>query len=158
MHMRLSRGLVFLIAALAVSCSSSTDSDDGLAQWATSAVASSEYPDYGPGRATGAPDVTASEISACTDVTKVWASSATNTEEWLELTYAQAVRPTRIRIHEFWSLGQITRVEVKHADGTYHTVYSAQPSQATKVVRISVDQRARDDWQEIDAVQLIGIP
>jgi hypothetical protein len=70
-------------------------------------------------------------------------------------------------------VGSIVKVEVKDLSGEYHTVYNEQPKDSqpcprilvipidsieTKVskVRVSVDQRGRLDWDEIDAVMLAG--
>jgi hypothetical protein len=88
------------------------------------------------------------------------------------LVYEDSVRPTEIRIHEVFGVSSIVKVEVKDAAGTYHTVYAAQPASQPcsrvlivpvsgipamiKVVRLSVDQRTLNTWNEIDAVKLIG--
>jgi hypothetical protein len=157
-----------------VSCSSGTEPDELVQQWASSAVASSQYdtPDYGPQEATGAPDMP-QVTTNCPDEVEAWASQTANGVDWIELSYAQAVRPTAIKVHEYWSPGQITKIEVKLSDGTYQTVYTAQPADpgvcarvltanvtgitaSIRSVRITVDQQARNDWNEIDAVQLIG--
>ena len=91
----------------------------------------------------------------------------------MELTYAQPVRPSEIRIHEVWAVGSIVKVEVKDLSGAYQTVYTAQPinpqiclrtltipvsgvTAMVSAVRVTVDQRVRLDWNEIDAVRLAG--
>ena len=143
-----------------------------LMQWASSATASSEYDTdlWSASQATGAPDV-----SSCFEESNSWASADGNTQDWLELTYDVPVRPSDIRIHEVWAPGSIVKVEVKDLAGTYHTVYEAVPSgnagecvlrtlnipvanvtELVNVIRVSIDQRVIGDWNEIDAVRLIG--
>jgi hypothetical protein len=144
-------------------------------QWATTATASSQWSDEsGAARqATGAPDV---GVNTCgeDDVHHAWSSLAPGNGEWLELTYTTPVQPTMIRIHENWSPGSIVKVEVKDAAGQYTVVYTAPVTSpgcphtleipvsgvAARIsaVRISVDQLAHQDWNEIDAVQLVGHP
>jgi hypothetical protein len=140
-----------------------------LMQWATGATASSQYgPDeWSALQATGVADV-----ADCSEESRSWASLDTKVD-WLELTYDEPVRPSDIRIHEVWSPGSIVKVEVKDLSDTYHTVYEATPSlrggclytldiRVTSVaelvnkVRVTVDQRVRGDWNEIDAVRLNG--
>lgn len=138
-------------------------------QWASSARASSEYTTtaWSANQATGQPNSV-----PCEDDGRAWASLEPNGLEWLELGYDKSVRPTEIRLHEVFGVSSIVKVEVKDGGGTYHTVYSAQPGRQTcprvlsipvtgisamvNVVRVSFDQRVLDDWDEIDAVKLIG--
>lgn len=111
-------------------------------------------------------------VAVCADDPLAWASAVPDLD-WLEVTYAQPVHPTRIHIYENWAVGSIVKVEVKDGAGSYHVVYSALPIvspscprilaiDVTNVlanvaaVRITVDQRARGDWTEIDAVRLTG--
>jgi hypothetical protein len=137
-------------------------------QWAASATASSEYTQtaWSANQATGQPDA-----AVCEDDGLEWASLESNGVDWLELVYRESVRPTEIRIHEVFG-SSIVKVEVKDGAGTYYTVYTAQPATQTcsrvltipvsgisamvKVVRVSIDQRALNAWNEIDAVKLIG--
>lgn len=155
--------------ALSATATITVQSDTIFAQWASGATASSEYtPDeWGAIQATGAPNVT-----SCEDNPSAWASMEPHVD-WLEVTYAQPVRPTEIRIHEIWAVGSIVKVEVKDLSGAYQTVYTAEPTNwlpcpnvlaipvttvtaKISAVRVSVDQRARADWNEIDAVRLTG--
>lgn len=140
-------------------------------QWAVSATTSSEYSANGwsANQATGWPNAT-----PCEDDARAWASLQSNGVDWLELVYPDSVRPTEIRIHEVFGVSSIVKVEVKDGAGNYHTVHTAQPgSQAcpriltipvtgisamVRVVRLSFDQRALNQWNEIDAVKLIGQP
>jgi hypothetical protein len=155
--------------ALSATATVTVQPDTLFAQWASGATASSEYTsdEWSANQATGAPNVT-----RCEDNPSAWASMEP-TVDWLEVTYAQPVRPIEIRIHEIWAVGSIVKVEVKDLSGAYQTVYTAQPTDTlpcphvltipvTKVtakvsaVRVTVDQRARADWNEIDAVRLTG--
>jgi hypothetical protein len=142
-------------------------------QWATTATASSQWGDEsGAARqATGAPDV---GVNVCgeDDVHHAWSSRTAGNGEWLELSYTTPVQATMIRVYENWSPGSIVKVEVKDAGGQYTTVYTAPVTNPgcphtleipvtgvmakISAVRISVDQLAHQDWNEIDAVQLVG--
>jgi hypothetical protein len=141
-----------------------------LRQWASSATASSAFgsSNWAAAQATGEPNV-----AACGDNDAAWASAGRATVEWLELTYATAVIPTGINIHQTYNPGQIVKVEVLDTAGTYHLVYTAEPKKAgtcpavlavpvvaadyTVVgVRLTVDQTMLKSWGEIDAVELVG--
>jgi hypothetical protein len=141
-------------------------------QWAAEAVASSSYsdPDWGAQQATGAPNTT-----ECVDDQRAWASETYDGVDWLELRYSAAVVPTEINIHENNSPGFINKVEVKDQAGLYYTVWQGTPgavaqcprvftvsvsgvSVRVNTVRISLDQRNGGDWNEIDAVELVGLP
>jgi hypothetical protein len=91
------------------------------------------------------------------------------------VTFATPVVPSRIDIYETYTPGSIGKVEVKLASGQYVTVYSTRPgvsracprilsfsvrniSEMISVVRIHVDQRILLNWDEIDAVKLVGRP
>ena len=140
-----------------------------LAQWAYDASASTQYTtsEWSAAQATGLPNV-----FECADDPLAWASADTNLD-WLEVMYAQPVRPTKIHIYEVWAVGLIVKVEVKDELGSYHAVYSAAPTGSDRcprvlaidvtnvtvkvaAVRITVDQRTKRDWAEIDAVRLTG--
>ena len=140
------------------------------AQWAIGATASTEYTpgDWSAMQSTGEPNVT-----GCVDDPHAWASKSQGGVDWLELTYARPVRPSEIRIHEVSGVGSIVKVEVKDGSGAYQTVYTAVPTVTqgcpriltiaisgvtamVSAVRVSVDQRALFDWNEIDAVRLTG--
>jgi len=141
-------------------------------QWAGGAVASSEYstPEWSAQQATGAPNVT-----ECDDDQNAWASENSDGVDWLEVSFATAVIPTGINIHETYSPGFINKVEVKDQKGMYRTVWEGMPGaveQCPRVmtipvsgvdvrvnaVRINLDQRNGGNWNEIDAVELVGQP
>lgn len=138
-------------------------------QWASGATASSEYTStaWSASQATGLPNA-----SGCADEGLEWASLSPNTEEWLELTFKQTVRPTEIQIYEVSGVSSIVKVEVKDPFGAYYVVYTAHPAggtcpriltipvagvpKAVNAVRVSFDQSALNTWDEIDAVKLVG--
>jgi hypothetical protein len=143
-----------------------------LQQWAVGAVASSEYssPDYSAQQATGAPNT-----PQCGDIETAWASETSDGVDWLEVTFATAVIPTGVNIHETYYPGFINKVEVKDEAGLYYTVWDGTPGAVEEcprvfsvavsgvtvrvnAVRINVDQREGGYWNEIDAVELVGQP
>lgn len=143
-------------------------------QWAASATASSEYsnPDWAAAQAADAPNVT-----ACGDDGMAWASSESTTVDWLELTYATAVKPFAINIYQTYNPGQIVKVELFAPDSqTSYVAYTATPVKvdtcpqtltisldgsklgAVNRIRITVDQSVLGlGWAEIDAVELVGV-
>jgi hypothetical protein len=140
-------------------------------QWAFAATASSERasPDWSAEQATGEPDT-----HGCGDFTTAWASAAPNGVDWLEVRFRLPVLPRRINIHETHGPGFIVRVAVVDEAGEYHTVWEGAPTavgQCPRVfsflvtevdvpvvgVRIHLDQRDGGDWNQIDAVELVGL-
>lgn len=142
-----------------------------LRQWASQASASSSYDDnYGPDGATGAPDV-----PACQDSADAWASADPNGLETLELRFDTPVFATQINIHQNHRPGFVTQVDVLDERGNRTTVYSGPAAlQSTcpyvqevrfgptlnriVAVILTVDQRSGANWNEIDAVELLGLP
>ena len=139
------------------------------AQWAKRAVGSTEYSsgDWAAAQATGP-----ANVPGCSDNVAAWASLLPNGTDWLEMEYAKSVVPTQVVIYESYGASSIVKVELKDINGGYHTVLVANPARIAcprkltidvstvqaevYVVRVSVDQRTINDWNEIDAVQLIG--
>jgi hypothetical protein len=141
-------------------------------QWAISAVASSEYgaSDWSAMQATGAPDT-----PECGDQVTAWASATADTEEWIELTYATSVHPTQVNIFQTYYPNQVVRVELVDGFSEYHVVYTGEPKPmdecpytlsipvkdadyAVAGIRITIDQSQLSNWNEIDAVELVGMP
>ena len=143
-------------------------------QWATSAEATSQYNDDGWSamQATGAPDT-----EQCGDIPTAWASASATGEDVLLLEYENAVIPIGVLIHQTYNPGAITRVELALSteDATYVLEDSADPPGNTDcpgvfevdasmidtpvdTVIVYLDQTITDDWNEIDAVELVGIP
>jgi len=149
------------------------EAGDLLRQWAVSATASSEYdnPDFSALQATGQPDTT----EECGDFPTTWASAERTGVDWLELMYEKPVYPEQVNIYQNNLPNQVVEVEVLDTGGAYHTVYTDKPMltrcphiltvditdadyQAVGV-RVTVDQSVLDptSWNEIDAVELVGI-
>lgn len=140
------------------------------AQWAISAEASSEYgrPGWSAMRATGAPDV-----DACVDDSRAWASARGNGLAWLELTYAEPVYPTEVRIYQNLGRGGIARVLLIDENGGQHLIWEGtdsadicpgvltvsvpRPDYRAVGVRVELDESRTGFWNEIDAVELVGV-
>jgi hypothetical protein len=145
-----------------------------LRQWAASATASSQYGSDGwsAKQATGEPNT-----PECGDQQTAWASGKSNEQASLTLKFQQAVIPTQINIHQSYSPGSIVRVEVidaqagkavkiaNSADKPGNTpcpgVFSINITDSLPAVNgvvIHLDQRQIGQWDEIDAVELVGKP
>jgi hypothetical protein len=140
-------------------------------QWASSAEATTEYTatDWSADRATGAPDA----MSACGDNGNAWASLAATDGEVLTLYYDTPVEPTQINIHQNYNPGAITSIELIPEQGDFTIpiansadknttcpgVFTIDVSLNTKVIGvvINLDQAFINDWNEIDAVELVGL-
>lgn len=157
-------------AALATTLATPPAEAQLLRQWAKSASASSSYADYDPQTATGPPDV-----AGCEDSTNAWASADPNGLETLELRYASPVFATEVVIYQNHRPGYISRVELLDSQGQATAVYTATPAldstcprvlriaipqsfYPTTAIRITLDQRSGANWNEIDAVELVGMP
>ncbi len=141
-------------------------------QWAVSAIASSEHSsaDWSASQATGAPNTL-----SCGNRRSAWASLDKTSADWLELRYEKAVYPQAVYIHHSYSPDMVVKVELIDLAGSYHPIYTGQPSvkadcpykmfilvQADYLavgVRITLDQSTleADLWDEIDAVELVGL-
>ena len=143
-----------------------------LRQWAIGATASSQYgsDSWSAARATGAPDV-----DTYSDDVNAWAPATSEGGlEWLELTYKQAVVPSAVRIVESDGSGAVIRIEAYSAaaDGWVElwsgtgppptgSIVTFEPpleplDATTDRIRITLDTAAVPDWNEIDAVELVG--
>jgi hypothetical protein len=139
-------------------------------QWASSAVASSEYSDPGWAaiQATGAPDT-----DECADTITAWASANSDTVEWIELTYDIPVLPTEVNIVQTYSPNQVVSVDLLDTEEEYHNIYLGEPEALDECpytlsiavqdadyqvvgVKITIDQSVVGLWNEIDAVELVG--
>jgi hypothetical protein len=144
---------------------------ESLSQWASTATASSAFgfPDWSPRRATGAP-----EIEFCADDPRAWASARGNGVEWLQLLYARPVNATEVRVYQTYGRGAISRVMLIDAAGERTVVWegvdqddlcpdvlsirvSALPNPVA-IVHIDLDESRTGGWNQIDAVELVGIP
>jgi hypothetical protein len=153
---------------------------DPRGQWAVSASASSTYAgdknpasmtSYAPGMATGAPD-----CERYGDNSKAWATEmADKGIEWLEVRYAKPVHATELRIRQNYAPGAIIKLELIDEGGARHAVWQGADDQkyaqntiswfgksfektpyAVVGARITLATNAVPDWNEIDAVQLLG--
>jgi len=140
-------------------------------QWAAAATASSEYssPNWAAFQATGALDT-----FECGDYTTAWASSSSSTVEWIELAYDTPVYPTEVNIFQTYNPDQVLFVDLLDVDGEYHDIYLGEPGEADECpytlsipveyadyrvigVKITIDQSVLGSWNEIDAVELVGV-
>ncbi len=139
-------------------------------QWASEATASSAYEGYEAENATGAPDV-----EGCRDSQRAWASAAPDSLEELELRFADPVFATQVNIHQNHQPGFITNVELLDTRGNATSVYTSTAELQEECpnvlevsferterqivgVRLTIDQRSGANWNEIDAVELVGLP
>jgi hypothetical protein len=144
---------------------------DVLSQWAVSAEASTEFgfPDWSADRATGAPDV-----NACADDSLAWASARGESLEWLSLRYAKPVYATGVRVYQTLGRGAISGVLLVDQEGAAHMVWEGTDRRGPcpgvlevtmaptlyKVVgvRVELNESRTEFWNQIDAVELLGIP
>lgn len=140
-------------------------------QWASGATATTSFGNlsWNPEQATGAPDTT-----GCGDFGAAWASESRTGKDTLTLSYDQGVVPTQINIHQNYNPGSIIEVELITVSGeTIGIPESADPPGNTECpgvfslnvegipepinqVVIHLDQTIGGNWNEIDAVELIG--
>ena len=148
--------------------------NDPNGQWAIAATASSTYNDaqgmgsYSANQVTGAPNV-----DKYADDGKAWApKSADAGIEWLDLKYPRRVHATTVRVRESCGSGAVIKVELFDEQGTAHTAWAGNdpttdlnylvvnvPKTAYKTARVKVTLATNvvQGWNEIDAVQLVGI-
>jgi hypothetical protein len=154
-----------------------------ISQWAISATASDAYggllggnrDDQSPFAATGAPDV-----EKCEDNKKAWVIGKDNDGlHWLELEYENEVYASKVRVMESFGPGSVVKIELlngsdyftlwegkdknKICPGDIEASYEIKEGNFTKKmtsfltnkVKITIDTDVKE-WNEIDAVQLIG--
>lgn len=159
-------GLLFL--GLWVVQTSAQTSGAPVRQWAVSAKATSEYSptSWNASQATGEPI-----DFACGDLPTAWASATANREERINLLYRQPVFATEVNIYQNLARGAIVQVGLNLEDGTEFIVPNSAdngtecgvfnllvPVQQQRVsgVTIYLDERLVGNWNEIDAVELVG--
>jgi hypothetical protein len=138
-------------------------------QFATSATASSEWgPAWGAMEATGTPyEERYGEASICGDTT-AWSPQEGINPEWLEAKFDLPVFATGLTVYEPLNSGFIYQVDLIDTEGTYHTVWTGSDSTncpgkfvltfaktSYKVEGAKIYTR-HDDYEEIDAVKLMG--
>ncbi|MCB8969001.1 MAG: hypothetical protein H6660_19150, partial [Ardenticatenaceae bacterium] len=145
-------------------------------QWASSAVASTEYDtdSWSAQQTTGEPDT-----FECGDITTAWASASSIEIATLDVYYDVPVFATEVNIYQTYNPNQVVKVEAMGVDGEMFTLYNGeaeivddpcpyvlnisgdgeQTSFAVIGLRITVDQETLAvGWNEIDAVELVGVP
>jgi hypothetical protein len=165
------RKSLFLIALLL--CLVPALAQDEISQWASSASATSEFSndEWSASQATGEPDT-----DDCEDANTAWASKEQDTLEELTVFFDDPVIPTEVNIHQNFGRGSITEIELIPNDGSRNIrmrgtaddeddecpgVFSVRIDDVEDAiigVVITVDQRDAGKWNEIDAVELVGIP
>ena len=95
--------------------------------------------------------------------------------DWLDVGFVTPVVPKQINGYETYNPGQIVKVEVRDESGSFHTVWEGEPGAVQQCPRaftinitdisfkvtavlITLDQSASISWNELDAVELVGIP
>lgn len=145
-----------------------------IGQWASGATGTSQFGSSGWSfaQATGEPNT-----SDCGDRTSAWASSSSWGVDSLTLTFDQPVIPVQINIYQTYNPGSIIAVEVANSSSgeSFSLSDSADPPGNTPcpgvfsldvlgaetpvdTVTIYLDQTIGGSWNEIDAVELVGIP
>jgi len=146
-----------------------------IAQWASRVIsASSQFGQDGwsPQQALGEPDV-----FVYGDVLRAWAPQPENGSlEFIAVGFDRAVFATGVTIRETYGNGMVIEVELIDEQGAAHSIWAdVDPSQpgepvdfaihwtqteyAVTGVRIHIDTDANlDTWEEIDAIELRGIP
>ena len=140
--------------------------------YAASAEATSEIDPLTQGavQAAGPPNTT-----ECGDFATAWATKKPTDSAALTLLYPELVKPTGVIVYETFNPGFITRIDFMDIYGEYHTIYEGQPQLRAQcpfqlVVAIDsadyegsrlvvyIDQTTSlGGWDQIDAVELIGI-
>lgn len=143
-------------------------------QWASGAAASSEYTttSWSAAQATGAPDTI-----TYGDIATAWATlGADDGVHWIELSYNTLVYATGVNVRETYNPGALTRIDLKDSSGIYQTVWTgrdtntgipdrigwsnitfAQTTYPTNTVKLYLNTSLVPGWNEIDAVELVGI-
>jgi hypothetical protein len=147
--------------------------DNLVHQWASSASASSQLgdSDWSASQAAGGPDV-----PQCGHDSRAWANADPAERATLTLVYDQPVFPVRIAISHAYYPTSVVQVEVVDINGQHTVVVNKTPalinvcpftevftvanvlSSPVNTVIITVDQAQIRSWDEIDAVELAGVP
>jgi hypothetical protein len=166
---------VLTIEGLTTAASNTDVVADGavIRQWASDASATSSYGEinWGPVQATGEPNT-----NGCGDISSAWASQSPSEVAALTVMFDTPVIPTEVNIYQTYNPGSITSIELVLEDGKRLIVPdSADPAGNTECpgvftvdvtgqsetpvvgVTINLDQSAIGVWNEIDAVELVGV-
>jgi len=137
-------------------------------QWAVAATASSHYSsdDYAATQATGEPESPA----VCADAPTNWSPLTSSADpEWIELSYTVPVKAVGVNVHESLEERFVRGIDLRDLSLEYHPVWNAMDTTACgdvlrarwqltpyDVNRVVV-HTAAPDWEEIDAVELLGV-
>jgi hypothetical protein len=163
------------IEATVVPTATPETSAQSLEQWASAATGTSEYgeTDWSFAQMTGEPDT-----ATCGDNGTAWASQDATGRAVVQLTFAQAVIPSQINVYQTFNPGAIVEIDVGNSSNPNkvlplsHSVDAPGNSTCPGVfsldvsgvdvpidfVVIYIDQSKTQNWDEIDAVQLVGTP
>lgn len=142
-------------------------------QWANYAVATTQYQsnNWSAKQATGAPDTL-----ECGDLVTAWASESSEGVDTIDLLYPQPVYAIAVNIFQSYSPDQVVLVELIGVDDNQVEILRKRPTVVStcpyrlqikfdrtdflvKGVSITIDQSILGtSWNEIDAVELVGIP
>lgn len=159
------REVLSRIQSLLKDCS--FDTKGRLHQWAAFATASTQYAeqDWSAGQIVGPPNT-----AAFGDARTAWASKAPDGgAEWLKVEVRLAVRISRIRIHETFNPGAVTKIEALGEDDKPFVLWEGRDprrewfevpltgqKKLIRKIRITLDTTRVAGWNEIDAVELVG--
>jgi hypothetical protein len=125
-----------------------------------------DAPGWSAAKATGAPDADPTR-----DDVNAWASKAADMgRQWLQLSYATPMRANGVRIFEVNSPGAVAEVLARGPDGAWVTLWRGTAngggaplvlsfpltSFAVRTIRLVLDTDRAPNWNEIDAVELLG--
>ncbi|MDO9088333.1 MAG: hypothetical protein Q7U53_19160 [Anaerolineaceae bacterium] len=99
-----------------------------ISQWASSAMASTEYSsnDWSAMQATGEPDVI-----ECGSNPKAWSPAYVDTEEYIELFYDVPVIPTEIVIYQSFNPSQVVEIQLVDTDGEEWLLWYGNPEEVS---------------------------
>lgn len=124
---------------------------------------------WGPEQATGPPNT-----PRAGDFQTAWASlTQDGQQEWLELSYEDAVVPAQMVIHESYNPGAVTRIFAITEDDEAHVVWEGDDPTGVgeergvsrikldtdlkvRRIRVEIDSPQVPGWNEIDAVGMVG--
>jgi hypothetical protein len=148
--------------------------DGQLRQWAVSATGTSQYGEdsWSFMQATGEPDT-----FTCGDIPTAWASRSSTGDDVLALEYEHHVIPTQVNIYQTYTPGSIVRVDLSNTETSVvielpdsadppgntpcpgvFTLNISEIDEPVNGVIIYLEQSIGGSWNEIDAVELVGIP
>jgi hypothetical protein len=123
---------------------------------------------YSPAQATGEP-----ELQAAGDNSHAWTPQpADGGVEWLKVEFEQAVQIAEVRIRESNNAGFVVKVVAYAEDGKEVVVFEGddpaeeglsdlvvEPTKkvTSRSIKIFVDTAKKPGWEEIDAVELVGV-